>query len=382
MRPKPHVTEVTAGVKLSHPHLWDGHRVFKLEEGSVGLVAFVAIHSLRQCSWLGWPAALGGCRFKEYTSSEAAIADVLRLSRAMTYKAALAGVLFGGSKTVVLGNPKRLKTGDFLLALGAAIQEFNRVFRVGVVKTGEDMNITESDVAVMSHATAFVNGKPRFLSGSGNPAPFTALGVVEGIRVSLEHTLGPDDEPIAGRTFAVQGLGSVGLPVVHMLRERGAGHIWVSDLDESCMGKIIVGEERDAVSYLAPGSVGSLNGTEVFVPCAVGGFLNERVVAELRYKIVAGSANNQLADEKAGDLLHAYKILYAPDYCINAGGLINITHEDHPEGYNEARVREHILLIPQTLKKIFERSRAEDVPTYRVADQMAEEIIKASFIKP
>jgi leucine dehydrogenase len=312
--------------------------------------------------------ALGGCRMWPYAGVDDALADALRLSRAMTYKATMAGLSFGGGKAVVIGDPKREKDEALLLAVGRAVNGLGGRYIVA-----EDVGITEADMSVIGRATDWLVGRPSAEGGSGDPSEATAIGVFAGMKVCLEQI--GDAPTVKGRTVVVQGLGKVGSHLAQLAAEEGA-KLFVTDIDSARLERAVA--EWGAHS-LVPEQVYSVT-CDIFAPCALGGVLNEKTVPVLNCRIVAGSANNQLADEVDGDALFSRGILYAPDYVINAGGLINLSfeHGSHGShgtagGYDREQMLAKVRQIPRTLGEIFHRARAESAPPHRVADRMVEE---------
>ncbi len=346
-------------VVFSHPEFRDHEEVRFLHDARSGLRAVIAIHS----TLLG--PALGGCRMWPYASEAEALSDALRLSWAMTLKAAMAGLRLGGGKSVILGDPKRDKTPELLRAFGREVERMG-----GRYYTGEDVGMSPEDMAVAGEATRYVLGKPG-QGSSGDPSPFTARGVLAGIEVAVRHRLGRGE--LCGLKVAVQGLGHVGMALCALLHERGA-RLWVADLDRD---KVADARRRFGAEVVPPERVQALD-VDVFSPCALGGVLNAETIPELGCRVVAGSANNQLATPADGRRLHERGILYAPDYVINAGGLINIAQELHPEGYDRARALAALEVIPRRLQAVFRRAEAEGRPPAEVADAMAAEMLSAA----
>ncbi|MCO4800084.1 MAG: Glu/Leu/Phe/Val dehydrogenase [Colwelliaceae bacterium] len=334
---------------------FDDHEqvVFCSDEKS-GLKAIVAIHNTA----LG-PGA-GGCRFWDYESDEAALTDVLRLSKGMTYKNAMAGLKLGGGKAVIIGNPKSLKSEELFRAFGNAVNNIN-----GRYYTAEDVNITTGDMAVVNQVTDFVAG----LDGkSGNPGPFTALGTFLGIKAAVKFKLGKDT--LAGVKVAVQGLGSVGYSLCEKLHNAGA-ILTVTDINQSTLDKAATELQATVVGLDEIHS----QDVDVFSPCALGSSINDETIPNLKAVIVAGCANNQLAEEKHDQVLKDNNILYVPDYVINAGGIINVALEIYPEPYSADEATRLVENIYHTLMNVFEKALAENKPTGLVADEMAREII-------
>ena len=337
---------------------FDAHEgVHFFDDAETGMRAIIAVHSTA----LG-PAA-GGCRYWEYADDAAAIIDALRLSRGMSYKNAMAGLPMGGGKAVLLKRPGVEKTDALLERLGVAINTLG-----GRYVTAEDVGMTDHDMTVIARRTKFVSGLPvEGGKAGGNPGPSTAEGVFVGMRAAVRHKLGR--EGFEGVHVAIQGLGSVGYALARKLAAAGA-RLTVADID-AARGNLAAGELRAKVV-----GIDEIMRVEadVLAPCALGAVFDERSIAALAVKVVAGAANNQLATEADGERLHARGILYAPDYVINAGGIINVVAEYLGDGDADA-VSERIQRIEGRLADIFARSDATGVPTDRVADAMARELI-------
>ncbi len=344
---------------FDHPE-FEGHEEVRfVHDRETGLRAIIAIHD----TTLG--PAIGGCRMWPYGSEGEAVTDVLRLAKAMTWKAAMAGLALGGGKSVIIGDPKRDKTKALFRAFGRAVEAMG-----GRFYTGEDVGTAPEDMAEAGRETRYVLGRPG-AGSSGDPSPFTARGVLMGMEVALEQALGR--RGFEGIRVALQGLGHVGMELARLLSARGA-RLVVADIDRArtaraarALGAVAV--EADAIHRVE---------AEIFSPCALGGVLNDDTIPELGCRIVAGSANNQLAAARHGRLLHERGILYAPDYVINAGGLINIAGELRPEGYDRRRALAALTVIPRRLEEIFRRARESGLPAHEVADRMAREIVEGA----
>ncbi len=341
----------TGAAVFDHPE-FSGHEdvVFGHDPAS-GLFCIIAIHDTR----LG--PALGGCRMWHYANPDEALTDVLRLSKGMTYKNALAGLSLGGGKAVILGNSREDKTTALLEAFGRKVEGLG-----GRYITAEDVGISPDDMEIVARCTRHALGTRA--TGLGDPSPYTALGVFVGIKAALKHATGSD--ALAGRTIAVQGLGHVGYAVARHCAEAG-GKLIVADIDQAAVRRAI--EEFGAVAVAADEIHAAT--ADVFSPCALGAVLNERTIPELGAQIVAGAANNQLAEPRHGMLLKERGVLYAPDYAINAGGVISVALAK--PGAGDALVTDKVLAIGATLTHIFQRAAAFDLPTQAVADQIAEE---------
>lgn len=330
----------------------DHEQVVFVSEPKSGLKGIIAVHNTA----LG--PAMGGCRMWNYASEALAVNDVLRLSRGMTYKNAVAGLPIGGGKSVIIGNPRTDKTPALFEALGEALERL-----CGRYITAEDVGTSPQDMAYVANKTSYVAG----LGASGDPSPYTALGCFVGAQAAVKHHFKRDT--MDGLTVALQGLGHVGYDYARRLHQAGAKLV-VADIDESALerarqefGAQVVGV--DAIYDVA---------ADIYAPCALGATLNPNTLSRLSAKIVAGGANNQLATADVGVMLREKGILYAPDFVINAGGIVKVCYEylKKPESEVEAHVRE----ISDTLTEIFTRADAEGRPTSVVADELAQSRFK------
>jgi len=322
-----------------------------------GLKCIVAIHS----TILG--PALGGLRMWPYASEADALKDVLRLSQGMTYKAAVSGLNLGGGKAVLIGNPETDKSEALFRALGRFIGSLG-----GRYITAEDVGTNVEDMDLIYQETDRVVGVHEVHGGSGDPSPFTALGTVHGIRACLEKRFGHAD--FSRVSFAVQGAGHVGQHLVRLLRAEGA-KVFVTDINEERVEELVNAYGAEAVPMA---QIYDADAT-VFVPCALGGVVNEDTLPRLKCEIVAGSANNQLESNEWGTELERRGILYAPDYAINAGGLMNCSLE--LQGYNEERAHRMVATIYNVIRRIFEIAEREALPSWQAADRLAEQRIQA-----
>jgi leucine dehydrogenase len=343
---------------FGHLDTYDYGEVHLKLDKATGLRAIVAIHDTR----LG--PSLGGCRFIQYDSDEAAVVDALRLARGMTYKAALAGLPHGGGKSVIMRPAQHFDRVALFRAFGKFIDDLR-----GHYITAEDSGTGLEDMEVIRSVTKWVTGVDPSHGGSGDPSPFTALGVRRGIEACVEHKLGK--ATLAGVHVVVQGVGHVGYHLCKELHVAGA-KLTVADVDPLKAERA----HREFGAKLVP-----LEGIfdvdcDVFAPCALGSAMNDDTIPRLKARIVAGAANNQLAVPRHGDDLHARGILYAPDYAINAGGLINVAQE--AVGYDEKKAREKTLKIHGTIAEIVDRSEKLKAPTYKVADMLVEERLAAA----
>jgi leucine dehydrogenase (EC 1.4.1.9) len=327
-----------------------------VQDKNSGLKAIICIHD----TTLG--PALGGARMWMYDSEERAIEDALRLARGMTYKNAAAGLNFGGGKTVIIGDPRKDKTEEKFRALGRFIQGLN-----GRYITAEDVGTTEEDMDIIFQETDFVTGVSPAFGSSGNPSPATAYGVYRGMKAAVKEYFG--DESLKGRIVAVQGVGNVAYHLCKYLHEEGAKLV-VTDINQNAVRRAV---EEFGAEAVDPEDIYEVD-CDVFSPCALGAIINDETISRLQAKVIAGSANNQLAEPRHGDILHEMGIIYCPDYVINAGGVINVA--DELNGYNRERAMKKIEDIYSNLERVFEISRREKIPTYIAADRMAEERIR------
>jgi len=336
----------------------DGHeQVVFCYDKATGLRAIIAIHD----TTLG--PALGGCRMWPYATEEDALEDALRLARSMTYKSAASGQNHGGGKIVIWGDPATDKSEPLFRALGRFVGTLG-----GRIVTGTDVGTDKADFVWARQESPWFVGLPEEEGGSGDTAVLTAYGVWQGMRACSRFLWG--ESSLRGRRVALQGLGKVGSRLLEHLLEDGA-QVVVTDLRP---------ERVEAVCAAHPGVVGVEPAAiydqpcDIFSPTALGGVLNDETIPRLRCAAVAGSANNQLAEPRHGDLLHSRGILYAPDYVINAGGLIQVA--DEILGYNPDRARRKTAAIYDLLLQIFAISEKERVPTYIAADRLAEQRVE------
>jgi leucine dehydrogenase len=330
----------------------DHEQVVFCYEPSCGYRGIIAIHN----SVLG--PALGGTRFWNYSTDTEALVDVLRLSRGMTYKAAVAGLNLGGGKSVIVGDPRAAAREALFRAHGRFVETLK-----GRYITAEDVNTSPDDMEFVAMETQHVTG----LHGtSGDPSPVTAFGVYRGIKAAARHRYGSDD--LAGKTVSVQGVGHVGYYLCQNLASDGA-RLVVTDIDPEKVQRVV---REFGAHAVGPDEIYSVE-ADVYAPSALGATVNDQTIPLLRVDIVAGAANNVLAEERHGDELHRRGILYAPDYVINAGGLINVCGELN--GWAPERAMRKAGDIYATLLRIFAMADAEGIPTYRAADRVAEQRI-------
>lgn len=333
-------------------------QVMFCNDNNVGLKAIIGIHN----TVLG--PALGGVRMWNYATEQEALIDVLRLSRGMTYKSAVAGINLGGGKAVIIGDPKKIKTEALLRSFGKFIDNLG-----GKYITAEDVSMNSRDMEIIHMETDYVTGLPETMGGSGDPSPVTAMGVWMGMKASAKQVYGNDS--LNGKKVIVQGLGNVGKDLVEYLIREGAV-VFVFDIDEEKIKNI---SRTFSVKVLSANEVYSID-ADIYAPCALGATVNSKTLEQLKVRIICGSANNQLADEKIhGQMVEEKGILYAPDFVVNAGGIINVYYE--LEGYNRERAIAHAERIYDTTTRVFEIAKKEKIPTYLAANRLAEERINA-----
>ncbi len=341
---------------FAHMERYDYEQLVFCQDKTSGLKAVICVHNTA----LG--PALGGCRLWNYASEEAAIVDALRLARGMTYKNAAAGLNLGGGKAVIIGDARRDKTEALFRAFGRYVQSLG-----GRYITAEDVGTSPEDMDVIALETEHVCGVSAGTAGSsGDPSPATAYGVYRGIKACCQEAFG--DESLKGRTVALQGLGHVGSNVARHLAEDGA-RLMVTDINPLAVEKAVKDLGATAVTTDEIFDVEC----DVFAPCALGAVINDDTLPRLKCRVLAGAANNQLKEDRHGDALTARGILYAPDFIINAGGVINVA--DELEGYNRERAYRKVAAVYDNLMKVFEIAKRENIPTYKAADRMAEERI-------
>ena len=331
-----------------------GHeQVVFWSEPAAGYRGIIAIHN----TTLG--PALGGTRFWNYASEEEAITDVLRLAKGMTYKAAVSGLNLGGGKSVIIGDPKVQRREMIFRAHGRFVDSLK-----GRYITAEDVGTSVEDMDYVQMETRFVTG---VAGGSGDPSPVTAYGTYRGIKAAAKTRFGSDS--LSGITVAVQGVGHVGYYLCQLLAEEGAKLI-VTDIDEARLKRV---KDEFGAKVVKPDEIYSVN-AQIFAPCALGAVINDKTIPQFKFEVIAGAANNQLQEERHGDEIERRGILYAPDYVINAGGLINVYGELHH--WSADRARRKAGEIYDTLIQLFELSKEQGIPTYEAADRLAERRIE------
>jgi leucine dehydrogenase len=332
--------------------------VFCADRGA-GLKAIIAIHD----TTLG--PALGGMRMRAYATESEAVTDALRLAQAMSYKAALAGLDYGGGKAVVIGDHTTTQREMVFRALGRAIESL-----AGHYIPTEDMGTSTADIERVRKESRFGVGREEVFGGGGDPSPMTAWGIFCGQRACLEELDGTAD--FQGKTVALPGLGKVGYPLARYVHEAGARLI-VADVDDSRTRKAAEEFQARVVSTQEIYT----QECDILAPCAAGGLFHDQTIPHLRCRIIGGGANNQLVSDEDGDTLHARGILYAPDFAINAGGLINVADELGPGGYRRERAQAKTETIYTTLKTIFAEAKQRNIPPHRLAVTLAQERIRA-----
>ncbi len=343
---------------FSHPEFDNHEHLSFFCDAETGLKAIVAIHNTSR------GPALGGCRMFPYATDEEALRDVLRLSKGMTYKSALANLDLGGGKSVIIGDPRKHKTEALLEAMGRHLETLG-----GSYIAAEDSGTSVPDLKVMGRQTQHVagiaertgfDGKPS----NGDPSPATAYGTFIGLKAAVKHKYGRDD--LTGLKVAIQGIGNVGFRLARHLKEAGA-ELWVYDIHEDNMKRAIehLGAKPAAaedILYLP---------VDVVAPCALGAVLNDDSIPQIKASVVAGAANNLLERPEHDVMLKQRDILYAPDFAINAGGIIDVFYER--TGASPEKVRAHVETIGDTLTEIFNRSDRTGLPTGEIANELAEE---------
>lgn len=340
---------------FNYMETYDFEQVVICQDKNSGLKAIIAIHD----TTLG--PALGGSRMWTYASEEEAILDALRLARGMTYKNAAAGLNLGGGKTVIIGDPKTDKNEEMFRAFGRYIEGLN-----GRYITAEDVGTTEEDMDLIHLETEYVAGTSGGAGASGNPSPVTAYGVYVGMKAAAKEAFGTDS--LKGKKVAVQGVGNVAYTLCEHLHEEGA-ELFVTDINQEAIQRAVDNFGATAVGL---DEIYGLD-VDIYSPCALGATVNDETIAQFKCKVIAGSANNQLKEDRHGDKIHEMGIVYAPDYVINSGGVINVA--DELVGYNRERALNRVGGIYATIEKIFAISKRDEIPTYVAADRLAEERI-------
>ncbi len=332
-----------------------GHeQVAFCQDPHTGLNAIIAIHN----TVLG--PSLGGTRLWNYTSHQDAIVDALRLSRGMTYKSAISGLNLGGGKAVLIGDASKLKNEAYWRRYGRFVNSLN-----GKYITAEDVNTSKLDMEYIGMETKFVTGKPEYMGGSGDPSPLTAWGVYMGMKASAKKAFGSDS--LAGKKVLVQGAGNVGRYLMEQLVKEGA-KVYTSDINETKLKEVT--DMFPSIEVVASDAIFDLE-MDIYAPCALGATVNTESIEKMKCAVIAGGANNQLAEEDVhGPMLVKKGILYAPDFLINAGGIINISIEI--DGYNKERAYSTVSKIYDRTLHIFDMAEKDAVHTQLAAMRMAE----------
>ena len=332
-----------------------GHEnILFCHDSKTGLKAIIAVHNTN----LG--PSLGGTRMWHYANEKEALTDVLRLSRGMTYKSALAGLQLGGGKAVIIGDSKKHKNKDFFHAFGEFVNRLN-----GSYISAEDVGVTTQDIKWMSEKTRFVTGKPKEDGGGGDPSPITAYGVYVGMKAAVKESFGSDS--LKNKTILVQGCGQVGSYLIEYLLNEGAT-VKIADLFPEKI-KTLISKHPELIPVDTLGLFSE--SMDIYAPCALGGTLNSETIPLLNCSIIAGGANNQLLNEGIhGQMLQEKNILYAPDYLINSGGIINCFSE--LSTYRHDKVMEKTEEIFETASKVFDIAKTKNIPTFLAANELAE----------
>ncbi|MFY0604046.1 MAG: Glu/Leu/Phe/Val dehydrogenase [Flavobacteriaceae bacterium] len=333
---------------------FDGHeQIVFCNDEDTGLKAIIGIHN----TVLG--PALGGTRMWSYKTEWEALNDVLRLSRGMTYKSAITGLNLGGGKAVIIGDAKTQKNDDLMRKFGEFVDSLG-----GKYITAEDVGMATRDMDVIREVTPYVTGISESKGGSGNPSPVTAYGVYMGMKAASKYKFGTDN--LAGKRVLVQGIGNVGETLVKHITDEGA-QVIINDIHEQRLEEL---SKKYNANVVLGNDIYGLD-IDIYAPCALGATINDQTIHQLRAKVIAGAANNQLADEiKHGKLLKEKGIAYAPDFLINAGGIINVYAE--LEGYNKEESIRKTENIYNTTLEIFQLSEKENITTHRAAFDIAQ----------
>jgi leucine dehydrogenase len=351
-------TKVMGDFVFGNPSFANHEQIVFCHDKDTGLKAIIAIHD----TTLG--PALGGTRMWAYKTEAEALNDVLRLSRGMTYKAAISDLKLGGGKAVIFGDSRKDKTDQLFVKYGEFIESLN-----GKYITAEDVGTSTSDMVNVKKSTNHVAGLPEDMGGGGDPSPVTAFGVYMGMKASSHQCWGTDK--LAGRKIAIQGVGHVGENLVRLVTEEGA-KVYVTDINQDHLNLIA---SKYGAEIVSPDSIYDLD-VDIYAPCALGATLNTENISRLKCRVVSGAANNQLAEEDVhGRMLTDKGILYAPDFLINAGGLINVYSE--LKGYDRNMALGHTRKIYDTTLEIFHKAEKEKITTIEAAKKIAEERILA-----
>ncbi len=352
-------SKVTGSLVFNNPSFANHEQIVFCHDKDTGLKAIIAIHD----TTLG--SALGGTRMWVYKTEEEALNDVLRLSRGMTYKAAISGLQLGGGKAVIFGDSKKDKTAAMFIKYGEFIESLN-----GKYITAEDVGTSTSDMVNVRKSTKHVAGLPEEIGGGGDPSPVTAYGVYMGMKAAAKKFWGNDS--LSGKKIAIQGVGHVGENLVRLVTQEKA-KVYVTDISQDQL-KVIA--DKYGAEIVSPDAIYDVP-SDIYAPCALGATLNTENIQRLKCSVISGAANNQLADENVhGRMLADKGILYAPDFLINAGGLINVFSE--LKGYNRKDALSHTEKIFDTTIEIFDKAEREKLTTVEAAKRIAEERIAAA----
>jgi leucine dehydrogenase len=351
-------SDISKNPVIGQMSLTNHEQVLFCNDNATGLKAIIAIHN----TVLG--PSLGGTRMWHYNNEMEALNDVLRLSRGMTYKSAVAGLNLGGGKAVIMGDAKKIKNEALLRRFGKFVNSLG-----GKYITAEDVAMTSRDMEIIKMETDYVSGLPENMGGSGDPSPVTAYGVYVSMKASAREVWGNDS--LKGKKVLVQGIGHVGEVLVDHLTQEGA-IVYINDISEE---RLKAAASKYKAEVVAAEKMFDLD-IDIYAPCALGATINDDTLGRLKCKIICGAANNQLADEKIhGEMVGKQGILYAPDYVVNAGGIINVYYE--LEGYNRQRAMSHAEKIYDTTFNLFQLSKKEGIPTYMAANRLGEQRIEA-----
>ena len=350
--------DLTKNPVIGQMSLYNHEQVLFCNDNATGLKAIIAVHN----TVLG--PSLGGTRMWNYGSEMEALNDVLRLSRGMTYKSSVAGLNLGGGKAVIIGDAKKIKNEALLRRFGKFVNSLG-----GKYITAEDVAMTSRDMEIIKMETDYVSGLPENMGGSGDPSPVTAYGVYVSMKASAREVWGNDS--LNGKKVLVQGIGHVGEVLVNHLTSEGA-KVYINDISEE---RLKVTADKYKAEVVAADKMFNLD-IDIYAPCALGATVNDDTLAKLKCKIICGAANNQLADEKIhGEVVGKKGILYAPDFVVNAGGIINVYYE--LEGYNRERAMSHAEKIYDTTFNLFQLAKKEGTPTYMAANRLGEQRLES-----
>ncbi|MFN8230948.1 MAG: Glu/Leu/Phe/Val dehydrogenase dimerization domain-containing protein [Bacteroidia bacterium] len=350
--------DLTANPVISQMSIHNHEQILFCNDNATGLKAIIAVHN----TILG--PSLGGTRFWNYNNETEALTDVLRLSRGMTYKSSVAGINLGGGKAVIIGDPKKIKNEALLRRFGKFVNSLG-----GKYITAEDVAMTSRDMEIIKMETDYVSGLPENMGGSGDPSPVTAYGVYVSMKASARETWGSDS--LSGKKVLVQGIGHVGEVLVSHLTKEGA-KVFINDISEERLKQVSNTYKAEVVSA---DKMFDLD-IDIYAPCALGATINDNTLQKLKCKVICGAANNQLADEvKHGEEVGKKGILYAPDFVVNAGGIINVYYE--LDGYNRDRALAHAEKIYDTTFNLFQLAKTEKIATYKAANRLGEQRLEA-----